>query len=492
MNLKQIKLNTVLSIFAFLFLYNSYSFAQSASDILPVVQTSIHGTARGVGLGGAMNALGADFTAIGTNPAGLGLYRKSEIVISPQLFFANTEADYLSQNNAEKKNNFGLSNLGLVLNVGDEEGDWQNTSIAIGYNKLNNFNRQLLVGGVNSYNSLTDYLAEQGNGTPAGDLSTQSPYDAFLGWETYLINPNDTTNLPNQYTGAAANGGITQQILQTTKGSLNEINIALGTNYKNKLYLGATLGIPTLNYESELLMSETDTKNLHPNFNSLAFYDNVTTKGAGINAKLGLIYRPTDMFRIGFSVHTPTAYTLTDKYSRTLESDVAEGKFTKNSPNGEYKYKLITPWKINLGGAFIYKNKGLISVEYEFNDVTSTEYDYNNGDGLQSSRINQEIRTMYQPIHTIKAGAELVIDIFRIRGGYGISTNPYKNADGGLNNQISGGLGFREKNFYLDLGIAHTFNNTYYKPYTLKAETVETANITRKATNFVLSAGFNF
>ena len=39
----------------------------------------LNGTARYVGMGGAMEALGADISTIGTNPAGIGLFRHSQV-----------------------------------------------------------------------------------------------------------------------------------------------------------------------------------------------------------------------------------------------------------------------------------------------------------------------------------------------------------------------------------------------------------------------------
>ena len=55
---------------------NSYSNAEitSTSDVI--------GTARYVGMGGAMGALGADISAISDNPASIGLFRKSDVSLT--------------------------------------------------------------------------------------------------------------------------------------------------------------------------------------------------------------------------------------------------------------------------------------------------------------------------------------------------------------------------------------------------------------------------
>ena len=51
---------------------DTYMAAQLATE-------DLNGTARYVGMGGALDALGADISVIGSNPAGIGLFRKSQV-----------------------------------------------------------------------------------------------------------------------------------------------------------------------------------------------------------------------------------------------------------------------------------------------------------------------------------------------------------------------------------------------------------------------------
>lgn len=44
--------------------------------------SDLNGTARFVGMGGAMGALGGDITTMGTNPAGIGIYRSNDFMVS--------------------------------------------------------------------------------------------------------------------------------------------------------------------------------------------------------------------------------------------------------------------------------------------------------------------------------------------------------------------------------------------------------------------------
>ena len=56
-------------------------FAQDTYQSAAIADNDLNGTARYVGMGGAMEALGADISTIGSNPAGIGLFRKSQAAL---------------------------------------------------------------------------------------------------------------------------------------------------------------------------------------------------------------------------------------------------------------------------------------------------------------------------------------------------------------------------------------------------------------------------
>ena len=58
--------------------------AQTVYDAAKITGKDLNGTARFVGMGGAMGALGGDISTIGTNPAGIGIYRSNDFF---RLFF---------------------------------------------------------------------------------------------------------------------------------------------------------------------------------------------------------------------------------------------------------------------------------------------------------------------------------------------------------------------------------------------------------------------
>ena len=61
------------------------TWAQEAYEDGKIITSDLNGTARYVGMGGALDALGADISTISTNPAGIGLFRHSMASLSAGL-----------------------------------------------------------------------------------------------------------------------------------------------------------------------------------------------------------------------------------------------------------------------------------------------------------------------------------------------------------------------------------------------------------------------
>lgn len=314
-------------------------FAQSDQDALRYSLLDFGGTARSLGSGNAYGALGGNFSSLSMNPAGLGIYRSSEFVITPGLLSTSDASTYLGTSTGDSKYNFHLSNFGLVfakLNPGKEHAtdDWVGGAFAIGYNRLANFNNSVSYTGYNNTNSLmntyVDYLNANG-GTNPSDAYDKDPFGAGLAWETYLINPTpwDST----EYYSVITDGRVQQTKTIETKGAIDEMVLSFAGNYGNRLYIGLTIGIPNIHYKNISYYSEEDVQNVHPDFNSFTLGDITETSGLGINAKFGIIYRINDFLRIGGAVHSPTLYQLHDDYYSSMSSVLdTTGSFSYDSP----------------------------------------------------------------------------------------------------------------------------------------------------------------
>ena len=71
--------------------------AQETYQDTKLAENQLTGTARYVGMGGAMEALGADISTISSNPAGIGLFHKGQISVS---------AGVIAQGGADTKYSF--------------------------------------------------------------------------------------------------------------------------------------------------------------------------------------------------------------------------------------------------------------------------------------------------------------------------------------------------------------------------------------------------
>ena len=68
--------------------------AQNQDDIFRYSQQGLIGSARTLGLGGAWGAAGADMGAASVNPAGLGLYRRNELMGAMSITSNLSKTDY--------------------------------------------------------------------------------------------------------------------------------------------------------------------------------------------------------------------------------------------------------------------------------------------------------------------------------------------------------------------------------------------------------------
>ena len=178
---------------------------------------------------------------------------------------------------------------------------------------------------------------------------------------------------------------VTQSKTIETTGRNNECCFNYAYGYKDKLYLGATLGISNINFNYSSIYKETDdydsikrtnydydvwyyASEKVGGFKSLEYKKTFKTTGSGYNLKLGLIYRINDFIRVGSSFHSPTIYNLTDTYVYNMSASYDEGgSYTsQNPPNsgGKFNYQIITPMKLTGSVAFLNKNIGALNIKY--------------------------------------------------------------------------------------------------------------------------------
>ena len=508
-------------------------YAQIPEDALRMSWITPSGTARHQAIGGAMGSLGGEITSTFINPAGLGFYKNSEIVFTPGYRWTKTkgsyrESDFMTLKNA---NNFNIGTTGFVAGWGNKYSKWKSNAIAIAVNRTANFKQDIFYSGSNDYSSWTEnstneffnYYSEQKNNNPG--LSDAAIVDNALsdanislptkmGLYTYLIDIDSAGGIKRVVSRAEEVGLVGQSNRIQTNGGITEVALGFAANMDDKIYLGGSLGIPIVNYERLSVFTESDgTGNTANNFNQFSYQEDYTSKGVGINAKLGAIFKPKDYVRIGLAVHTPTLYGLKDTYSSKMVTDVenrfapASGLdsvmstvFTGNAPN-EFQYDMVSPWKFMVSGSYVFREvedvtrqKGFITADIEYTNYTwnsfSTAEDTN--DEAYYEGVNNDIDVAYRGAFNFRVGGELKFKTIMTRLGFAYYGSPY--ADDALKAKhmfVSGGLGYRNKGIFIDLTYVHQLNKDVNFPYRLTPPRQNTfATLKENGGNVVLTVGF--
>ena len=164
--------------------------AQETYENAKIATEDLNGTARYVGMGGAMEALGADISTIGTNPAGIGMFRKGMASVS---FGVNSQQDAPSMYGASKTK-MSFDQAGFVYSMRTDVDSWLN--FGLNFHKGTNFN--YILGAADrlnhaSQNKLTYAKAKNGllynNGEPYASCSQLD--DIYANNLNY--NPSDDT-----------------------------------------------------------------------------------------------------------------------------------------------------------------------------------------------------------------------------------------------------------------------------------------------------------
>lgn len=474
--------------------------AQTAGDVLRYSYLLPGGTARYMGAGGAFGALGAEFGSLSQNPAGIGMYRSSELVFTPGLHYANTSAQipgaYPSSDN---KSTFAFDNLGILFNITPKSKHWKAVNIGIGLNRQNNFNSSIYYDGTAKGTILTgwynDALSTINNGGTSDDFY---PFDTKLAYDAGAIFQDPDNGAWTYDFLGNENASLYRSQAINTFGKMNEMVISFGGNYDEKLMLGATVGVPFVNYRQEGEYIEQDKENAVDFFDKLTYTEYLRTEGVGVNLKLGFIYKINQTFRIGAAFHTPTALSLTDTYSNTLSYQyTVNGTSYGGSPispdqDGISDYKLRTPWRASASASAIIKKIGFLSADVEVVDYSNNRYDFTSNIASQENQalerqVNNEIQRAYKQAINLRFGGELALDNFRLRAGLDLLGKPEQNEEG-FNTAVSAGAGVRGESFYLDLGWRRYSGKGSVTPYS-GAPVATTDNV---ANDILLTVGFKF
>ncbi|MBN2214664.1 MAG: hypothetical protein JW723_10505 [Bacteroidales bacterium] len=443
--------------------------AQNYVDALRYSQFFPTGSARNLSMGGTMGIFGGDLSSAYTNPAGLGVYRKSELAMTPGYNYSGFNADYHHNSSEDFIHKISLDNIGFVSAYQNKSSGLVGVSFGITYNRLKDFNSNMIISGTNPNSSLADYFMMNANGISPDYLDG---YWEWLAYEGMIIEIDSTKPLYQYQTPVLLD--VSQRRTLTTKGNLGEWDFAFGLNYNHKFYLGAGMGVVSLRYSEINDHYEFDSQNLS-DFDNFTFSQELTARGTGVNFRLGFIARPVEFIRIGATMQTPTWYNIEDDFYTTLISNFGSSTYSSyptdydGSELGDLvsEYKLVTPFKSTGSIGLQFGKIGLIGVEAEYINYASMRL-REGYDGYNFYDENNEITDAFRDIINFRTGGEIRVDKISIRGGFAYFPSPYEKGElneDARNMNISAGFGIRDKNFFIDLGTVYIIQNEKYNLY---------------------------
>ncbi len=416
-------------------LFAASATAQETYENTKLIDNELNGTARYVGMGGAMDALGADISTISTNPAGIGLFRRS---------MANLSFGLVSQPNVKNfdsghKNNASFDQIGFVYALRNGRNSFLN--FAFNYHKSRNFDQILSASGAlsnASQNKLTAIKAKLEVFRDNKD-ATYSQLDHL-----YMQNLVNTTSVGHNKIFDYYNA--TDYIFnQAMRGYIGEYDFNVSGNIHDRLYLGLTIGVHDVHYKHYGEYIETLAAN-HDNISSVGIADDREITGTGVNLRIGAIFRPIEgsPFRIGLSFASPTWYDLTTSNSTTIST----GK-KYHSVGESYDFKIFTPWRFGVSLGHSVGNCLALGASYEYADYGVTDTRINDGEYYdtwrdayyESSRsdkaMNDHTQKVLKGVSTLKLGLEFKpLPDFAIRVGYNY-LSPMFDRDGFKDGTIS-------------------------------------------------------
>lgn len=518
-------------------------YAQTVYDITPIMTTELNGTARFVGVGGAMGALGGDMTTMGTNPAGIGIYRSNDVAVSMSYNDVQSKGTFNGMTTKDSRSRLSFDQIGFVYSnkIGN------NTSLrfvnfGFNYRKLNNFNKRFAMQGNMEGASQTGYMAYQTAQSGAtfdsfidmislpGNEEYKAYEDENLGWLSVMGGRTGLVDAASDAEGDYFYGwdGDYASYRSETKGGVNAYDFNVSFNVEDRFYFGLTVGAYDVDYSRYSVYGEDlyRTSGAGDLAASYSFENWYKADGSGVDVKLGFIVRPFEYspLRLGLAIHTPTWYSLTESYSARLRSeyDMMNGGTNEieryNAETDSYDgwggnvvndYELTTPWKFNLSAGYTIGSSVALGAEYEYADYSSAKL--KNGDGYEDSYMvtqNSFIKEDLKGVHTLRLGVEAKpIPEFSVRAGYNFSSamynkgaykelSPYTTrtdtqyANGLATHTFAVGLGYRLSNFYADMAYVYSTQKSDF--YSFDDESLPATKMKDDKSRVLLTLGVRF
>lgn len=556
--------------------------AQTMYDGLTFSQNNYYGTARSIGMGNAMTAVGGDLGSIGINPAGSAVAGYSQFTITPNLTISSMNASYsaypvggadrFTNEQNKRLTRFSMPNIGLTFNWKTGNGSGLKAiTYGLVVNGTNNFTGKMLAGGRNDKTSYQGAMAVAADGYDMDFLNGYSidkdGKRVDRGWDYPYYYGDDFQNDPNKgkfapwnvianaQAGSIANygdtddpsyywryrattegysntgkkdangnyiydiflaGPLNQAYSRNITGSKYDVLFNVGFNFGDTFFVGANLGVTSLNYNYDECYKEAAE---NPSAFEIDFGDkgktcfsdyrtrySYTADGSGVFGKIGFLWRPVDGLRVGAAVQTPTIMEINERWIQDVNLNYTDASFngSAKTPEGDYSYRLRSPYRLNAGAAFTFAGMALLSADYEMTDYSTMKFMSKDGGWSNDtfSSLNDQIRNCMGVSHMVRVGAEFKpVPEIAVRAGYNFTTTPEYVSEGNskttLNdrtNAFSVGLGYSSNgSFFADIAARLTMlSDEYISPYADYLKDLASPMILNKRDLYSITATFGW
>ena len=506
----------ILSVAALSAAWNSNG--QTVGDALRFSDQNYYGTARSIAMGNAFTALGGDLGSVNINPAGSAVNSFSQVTITPGLTISGSRASYLAEPSSNDKygpafknssTKFSLPNVGVMINYDTRrKSGLKNVTFGFVANGTSNYLDNTAAAGRNGATTFAGSMAVRANGLPVSGLdSGSSAYDSYdwlsvVGLQSGMIatynGKNDdyfgvTESIYDRGDGTCdiqLSDVLDQRYGRISSGSKYDMVFNLGFNVSDRFFIGANLGVISWDYNMDQYFKEfaVDPSNFGIGFDGggTAYFDNLRYRysydaiGSGIYGKFGVIFVPVPGLRIGAAIQTPTSTIIKEHWQHAGDTYFTDSYYNASaqSPVGEYKYKLVSPYRVNVGAAFTFGSFGLISADYEMCDYSTMKFkEVETNDNSAFDATNDDISRLTGISHMLRLGAEIKpANGFSVRAGYNLTTTGERYIDDlgskkrpgkSCSNSVSAGLGYSSSgSFFADLAVRGNFlAREYIYPY---------------------------
>ena len=480
-------------IFLIIFFYISTVslISQNISDALNYTNNNIDGSARFSSMGGAFGALGGEISSISANPAASAIFSDSYFSLSFASDKKTNDVSILNTSNSQDKSNLAMNQIGGVFvfnNIGAAK-KWKKIVVGLSYDQTNNNFNEFFARDFTNSNSIDSFFLANAQGLRLDQISAfenESVTDAyvdigntfgyphqqaFLGYESFILEPDSFDDDNTSYTSNVAPGTFNQTYYSISRGYNGKFTANVGAQYSEKLSLGVNLNAHFVDYDNYNILEESNTNgqsgSLH--ITDINFENRLSGFGGGFSFQLGTIAKLTDWLRFGLTYDSPVWYSIkeeTRQYLATRFVDQADEETTvvldPNAINVFDEYTIQTPSKITGSLAFIINKLGLISFDYSRKDYSKMEF--RTSDGVEDSHFSDLNWAIYNNLtvaNSYKIGAEIRSNSMSYRAGYRIDGSPYRNTDYYSDRKgFSLGIGYKFKSSTIDLSF-EKYNKQY-------------------------------